>query len=112
MARNASTINALITKHEAAIVKLREELANAPSEFVPAVGDVVKFIFGRAESKRELTGTVLAVTENEKGSPTVTILTGEGADTKVVNVLSLHVKGVPVGEVEPSAEEYAVELVE
>lgn len=97
MAKTASQIAARITKLEEQVAKLRIEQANAPTEFVPEVGDEVVFKFGRAEKVRERTGKVIAIQNNEKGSPTVVILAGEGADVEVCRVLALHVVG-KVGE--------------
>lgn len=91
MAKTVAQITASIAKHEAAIEKLQAELANAPSEYVPTTGEVVRFKFGRAEKVRELEGSVLGVQPNEKGSPTVVILSGEGASAEVFRVLSLNV---------------------
>lgn len=91
MAKTVAQINASIAKHEAAIAKLRDELANAPSEYLPVEGEVVRFKFGRAEKVRELEGKVLGISPNEKGCPTVVILSGEGATAEVFRVLSLNV---------------------
>lgn len=99
MAKTVAQINASITKHEEAIAKLRAELANAPSEYVPAIGDEVRFKFGRSDKVRELTGKVLGISPNEKGSPTVVIMSGEGVDAEVFRVLSINV--FPVGEEQP-----------
>lgn len=96
MAKTVAQINASITKHEEAILKLRGELAAAPSEYVPEVGANVRFKFGRGEKVRELTGSVLGVQPNEKGSPTVVILSGEGATAEVCRVLAINV--FPLGE--------------
>lgn len=108
MAKTVSQINARIVKLEEQIAKLRIEAANAPTEYVPVVGDEVTFRFGRAEKVRTLAGKVLAVVPNEKGSPTVVLQAGEGADTEIFRVLALNVIG-PVGEVVVAGEECPAE---
>src|SRR5690606_23440307 len=62
------------------------------------VGEQVDVEIGRGESRRRVTGTVLAVYENKAGQKKVKVLAGEGADTQVVEAFAVGVTKVDVVE--------------
>lgn len=103
-----------IAKDQATLAALQSEAAAAAALADVGAGYTVTFALGRAETKRELSGTVLARgLINDKDS--VKVLVGEGIDANVysvaVSTLSAAVAPGAVAEVaEPVAEEAAPEV--
>jgi hypothetical protein len=57
-------------------------------------GTEVRFTYGRAETKKELVGTVLGRKAQPKGADLVRISTGEGFDAQVVTVYVHNVTAI------------------
>lgn len=60
-------------------------------------GDAISFEYGRAESKRVESGTILAVATNDKGVTQFNVLVGEGLESKTLIVAASAVI-LPEGE--------------
>lgn len=74
------------------IIDAPEPVAKAKAEPVAVnVGETVYVEVGRGETRRTLSGTVLAVYENKVGQRKVKVLAGEGADTQVVEAFAASV---------------------
>lgn len=57
-------------------------------------GTEVRFIYGRAETKKELVGTVLGRKAQPKGADLLRISTGEGFDAQIVTVYVHNVTAI------------------
>lgn len=78
-------IAALKTRIEADTAKLRElETAEKSAEAMQklAAGDVVGFMYGRGETRKQYIGEVRAVFDTDKGKR-VKVLAGEGVDEEI-----------------------------
>ena len=77
----------------------RQQIIDAPEPVAKAkpapvevnVGETVDVEVGRGETRRTVSGTVLAVYENKAGQRKVKVLAGEGADTQVVEAFAASV---------------------
>lgn len=91
----------LLTARIAAIAKVQEELTTITAAIAAAeagastahvvdsglpVGTVVAFNYGRAETRKQLTGVVLATKTQEKGPTLYRITVGEGFDAQTYTV--------------------------
>lgn len=94
---------ALLTKAN----ELEQREANAAALASVAVGDVVSFKLGRAETRREVSGQVLfrGVVD---GVDVVRVLSGEGAEVAVNQVKVADLTGASKPQAEPEAEEAPV----
>lgn len=116
MTTRIEKLQAQITKLNETLEALRgtfnekaEALAAAQAELsslerIAAVqqGDVVTFAVGRKDDRRELTGNVLGVQDDETKGKLLRVFAGEGFDAQVYTVAAKDVVGVkgepPVGE--------------
>lgn len=120
-ARKALTLDEKIAKAQATLDKAKADLfsltaqRDAAAAFANvAAGDTVVFTLGRAETKRTLTGSVIARGEVD-GADSVKVIAGEGLNTAVylVKVSALDaVNPVAVAAEEPVAETVAESGVE
>lgn len=105
-------IAAIDAKIEALQVK-RQAILDAPepttkpkaAEIVVNAGETVTVEIGRGDTRRTVTGQVLAVFENKAGQKKIKVLAGEGVDTEVVEAFVAAVVPGEVGEVEEAGEE-------
>jgi hypothetical protein len=86
----ATKLETLNTKRAELLVAAESELDLSRVE----QGTEVRFIYGRAESKKELTGTVLGRKSQPKGADLIRISTGEGFDAQVVTVYVNNVTAI------------------
>lgn len=118
--RVAKTLDQRITEAKAAVTKAQQTLAALESELNNreryenlAAGQVVSFEFGRAEKRRTLTGTVLSIHEDEKGSKLLVVQSGEGLDIQINKVpasaIIFDAPAAAEGQPEPEAVAAAVE---
>lgn len=98
-----AAFNGLLDKAGEAAEKLEAYIAERTAAELAAkveVNDTVSFTFGRGETKKELSGKVLAVVETPAGK-LLKVLAGEGADLKVYDV---QAKFATVKGAEPAPE--------
>ena len=70
-------------------------------------GDVVTFAVGRKDDRRELTGNVLGVQDDEAKGKLLRVFAGEGFDAQVYTVAAKDIVGVRGEELAESVEETA-----
>jgi len=83
-----------IADNEAALARKKIELAEAESATVVSsavelglpTGTAVEFFYGRAETKKQLSGIVLASKPADKGPTLYRVQTGEGFDAQVFTI--------------------------
>lgn len=77
---------------EAKLSRLETEKKNAGRVSGIAVGQAVKFDYGRGEKRRELEGTVTALKDDEKKGRLLAVTVGEGFDLQVLQISAGDVK--------------------
>lgn len=109
VAEKIAQLQARIAADTAKLAELESaEAAKAAFANVGA-GDTVVFTLGRAETKRTLTGSVIARGEVD-GKDVVKVIAGEGLDTAVYQVKVSDLDSVnPVSEPAPVAEEESID---
>lgn len=82
--------------------EIKAELESASLLASIGIGSEVVVVLGRAETTREVVGTIIGVKEEEDGSKKFKVQYGEGFDADIAVVGSAKIKPVP-----PKAEEAA-----
>jgi hypothetical protein len=80
-----------VEKAEAKLAKLLTEQANRALIENVGIGDEVRFEYGRGEKRRVLTGTVVAVGNDEKQGRLLAVTYGEGIDVETVKIRAVDI---------------------
>lgn len=75
-----------VAKAEAKLAKLLTEQANRSRTENVKVGDDVNFEYGRGDKRRVLTGTIVAVGNDEKLGKMLAVQAGEGLDVQTYKI--------------------------